>query len=70
MEIEISRMKIQHAEEAKAKREAIEVEKGSKVVINIVDQEDVSHPYRAFRKTWDSFQSQFGNMIKRNEDME
>lgn len=70
MQLEISRMKIKAHEEAKAKREAAAVEAGTTVLINIVDQEDVSHPYRAFRSTWDSFQSQFGNMIKRNEDME
>jgi len=70
MQLQIQQMKIKANEEASAKRESDQLESREKVLINIVDSEDVSHPYKAFRKTWDSFQSQFGNMIKRNEDME
>ena len=63
-------MQIQAAREANDKREKEAVEAGKSVLINIVDPEDVSHPYRAFSKTWESFQSQFGNMIQKNEHLE
>lgn len=57
-------------EEDKKRREEKEIEAGHKILIQIVDPEDVMHPYKAFLKTGEQFKSQFGNMIKRNEEME
>ena len=69
-EMELQKIQIAAAKEAKELREQEAIERGSSVLINIVDPEDVSHPYRAFSKTWESFESQFGNMIKKNEMLE
>jgi len=69
-EIEVQKSKIQLEEVDKKKRIQTELDEGKKVIIEILDPEDVNHPYKAFLETGEKFKSQFGNMIKRNEDLE
>ena len=70
LEIEKDQLRLQQEAENKKREEEAAIAAGQKIVIQIVDPEDVEHPYKAFLKTGEQFKSQFGNMIKRNEEME
>lgn len=69
-EMEMQKSQIQLEEDDKKRRIQAELDEGTKVVIEILDPEDVNHPYKAFLETGEKFKSQFGNMIKRNEELE
>lgn len=70
MKIELSRMDILAQAEAQAKREKENNEAKHKILINIISEEDVLHPIKAFATSWDIFHNQFDEMIKKNEEME